>query len=48
MIKKYKIVLADSLGLLTTRVTRSLDEGWTPQGGVVFANQNYLQAMVRS
>jgi len=51
MYKEYKVIKDDSLYSLEKEVEKSLEYGWTCQGGVstytIFGEAYYCQAMVR-
>ena len=47
IIRKYKIIVELSISELEYEVSKSIDEGWRPQGGIFFDQKKYYQAMIR-
>jgi len=43
----YTIAIGHTIGELESRVTKMIDDGWIPAGGLMWYNQRYLQAMWR-
>jgi len=45
---EYRILTADTIDGLVQATQAALDEGWTPQGGVCWANGLFCQAMTKA
>jgi hypothetical protein len=46
-VMEYCVATSDSLHALVKTVNKFIGEGWLPQGGIVFADGQHVQAMVQ-
>lgn len=44
---EYTVVVSSILRILVEQVNEKLKEGWKPQGGLMFKDDNYFQAMFK-
>jgi hypothetical protein len=44
---EYAVIVSSSLTRLLEDVNTKLKDGWNPQGGLMFVNDNYFQAIIK-
>lgn len=44
---EYSVVVSSILRILIEQVNEKLKDGWKPQGGLMFIDDNYFQAMFK-